>query len=121
MRLLFIDDDKGFHDLAEQASDFYGVEFRAADNWVDAEHLLESFKPTHIFIDIFMPKGSGIDFVRRHQDYDGNLYLITSDFERERITDELNAKPLLFSGTIVKDKFLDGIKLVVNHAQRLHA
>lgn len=121
MRFLFIDDDEGFRDLATDAMKIHGVDFMCAPSWEEAEKSLDEFKPTHVFVDIFMPKMSGIEFVKKHQDYDGKFYLITTDFDREQVVDELNSGPIFFNGTINKSSFIAGIRAVVQSVQRLYA
>ena len=113
MKLLFIDDDPGFNDLATQASTNYGVDFKVVDNFQDADKLLKSYEPTHVFVDIFVPKGNGIDFVKEHQSYPGKFYLMTVDFEKEGAADRLNNSAVFFNGTITKDKFINGLRALV--------
>jgi response regulator of citrate/malate metabolism len=120
LKLLFIDDEPSFNELASEASRHYGVEFKTATNFKEAQELLKTYEPTHIFVDIFMPGGNGVDFVKANQDYDGKFYLMTADFEREGAADKLNNDVIFFSGTIVKSRFINGLRAVVMSEQRLY-
>ena len=117
MKLLFIDDDPAFIELAAQASEGYGVDFLVTQSFMDAQALLGTYKPTHIFVDIFMPGGNGVDFVKQNQNYDGKFYLMTADFEREGAADKMNNDSIFFSGTISKNKFINGLRAVVLSGQ----
>jgi EAL domain-containing protein (putative c-di-GMP-specific phosphodiesterase class I)/ActR/RegA family two-component response regulator len=63
-RLLAIDDEPGFAQFVARVAESAGYEVRTTDNPVEFRRLCTEWQPTHIILDLVMPKADGVELLR---------------------------------------------------------
>ncbi|HIJ61844.1 MAG TPA: EAL domain-containing response regulator [Rhodospirillaceae bacterium] len=105
-RLLILDDEPGFAGFVGQVAEGGGYDVRIVDDPQDFLRLLDDWPPTHIILDLAMPKVDGVEMLRHLADRQNrSQILIMSGFDN-RVLDAAvrlgNERGLAIFGSVQK-------------------
>ncbi len=105
-RLLILDDDRLVGETICAVADFCGAEARTAKNYEDFVRLLDEWAPTHVVIDLVMPRVDGVEVLRMLADRHCGARIILTGGAGERVLDAARrvaiARGLTIAGILPK-------------------
>ena len=112
MKCLVIDDDEQYCELISQILNRYGVEVTYCNSFECADNKIKDTLFDWILVDVIMPHGNGVEWIREHNHLESKMFLLTGDLDDPRVSEPLARKSLIYNGNILKHELveiLDGI------------
>lgn len=87
--ILVVEDDYDISLLLQHIFFDHKIASFQANSLQEAEEALTWLKPTHIFLDVFLPDGNGLDWIKSKRDkLNSSITLITGNIEEVEVESE---------------------------------
>lgn len=117
MKFLFIDDDENFLEHVKSVAGSFHLDFDTASTLTEGRMMMDSTPYDHVFIDVFMKDGNGVDFAYENNYYPGELHIMTGDFNKDGCADKFNGRAMSLS-LVSKEVFTNFLHSLSSYASK---